>query len=140
MSKKIFKGNKTKINLGTEDITLLFLHAISEEKGNTFIHCSYISKPKYIDGGWINIWPTTYLFHKPTGAHIMLLHAINIPLGPAQYHFGKAGQRLNFTLIFPVIPKNWQHFTLKEIAGSASGFIVEDLARNSSGIYRVALQ
>ena len=139
MSKKILRGNKTKINLGTEDITLLFLHAISEEIGNTFIHCSYISNPKYINGGWINIWPTTYLFHKPTGAHIMLLHAINIPLGPAQYHFEKAGQLINFTLIFPVIPKNWQDFTLKEISDSPSGFIVEGLLRNNSGIYRVTL-
>ena len=125
---------------GTEDITLLFLHAISEEIGNTYIHCSYISKSKYINGGWINIWPTTYLFHMPTGAHIKLLHAINIPLRPAQYHFKKAGQFINFTLIFPVIPKSWQHFTIKEIADNPSGFIVEDLARNRSGIYRVALQ
>lgn len=110
-----------------------------ESKGYTIIHCQYTSSCKYVDGGWISIWPTTYLVNISENTRLQLLHAINIPLAPQKHYFKRKGQLKTFTLIFPAIPKHWTKFSLNERSGSEDGFNVKNITRNNSGIYRVAI-
>ena len=105
------------------------------EDGQTIVHCSYVSKNKYANGGWVNIYPTTYLVHQKE--KIQLLHADNIPMAPQIHAFKNAGELKHFTLIFPPVPNDWETFSLIEKSESHSGFIVANIKRNNSGVYEI---
>lgn len=107
------------------------------EEGQTIVHCSYVSKTKYINGGWVNIHPTTFLVRNEET--LPLLHAENIPMAPSMHMFKRSGELKHFTLIFPAIPKEWEEFSLIEECSSGGGFVVKNLLRNDSGVYQVSL-
>ncbi len=112
---------------------------LTEEEGFTIVHCNYVSKPIYINGGWINIRPTTYLVNKLTSERLELLHVINVPVSPAKHYFRKEGELLNFTLLFKKVPEHWTQFDLIEKTGDGSGFHKYGIMRNGVGVYRVSL-
>ena len=107
------------------------------EEGQTIVHCLYVSKTKYINGGWVNIHPTTFLVRNEET--LPLLHAENIPMAPSMHMFKRPGELKHFTLIFPAIPKEWEEFSLIEECSSGGGFVVKNLFRNDSGVYQVSL-
>lgn len=107
------------------------------EEGQTIVHCLYVSKTKYINGGWVNIHPTTFLVHNEET--LPLLHAENIPIAPSMHMFKRPGELKHFTLIFPAIPKEWGQFNLIEECSSGGGFVVKNLLRNDSCVYQVSL-
>lgn len=109
-----------------------------QEEGMTVVHCSYVSKKKYVNGGWVNIYKTTYLLG-PDRAELGLVHAENIPLAPGRHMFSKAGELKRFSLYFPLVPKSWDRFDLVERTRTSDGFLVSDIRRNDSGIYEVNL-
>ncbi len=117
--------------------TLEKLKNSSEEEAQTIVHCRYISKTKYINGGWVNIYPTTYLVNGEE--RITLLYADNIPMAPACHQFSHPGELKWFTLIFPAIPKDWKQFNLIEECGAHTGFTVSNIRRNNQGVYEVFL-
>lgn len=108
-----------------------------QENKFTIVHCTYYAKPKYVNGGWVTIWPTTYLVHPVTNERLQLQHALSVPVAPERHFFKRAGECKKFTLIFPQVPEDWTTFHLKEFCDSGSGFYVFDLPRNEQGIYRV---
>jgi hypothetical protein len=108
------------------------------EDGQTLIHCSYVSKEMYVNGGWVNIYPTTYL-QSDTGSMISMLDAQSIPLAPEKYYFTRCGQLKQFTLLFPKTPADWQTFDLIEKTNTGNGFVVKQIPVNDSGIYHVHL-
>ncbi|MBU3714154.1 MAG: hypothetical protein FGM46_04320 [Ferruginibacter sp.] len=107
------------------------------EEGQTTIHCSYVSKPIYVNGGWVNIYPTTYLV--ANGQTLQMLHADNVPMAPSMHFFKKAGELKHFSLIFPRIPDDWSSFDFVEVTASPNGFVVRNIQRSASGIYRISL-
>jgi hypothetical protein len=107
------------------------------EDGQTVVHCNYVAKRKYINGGWVNIYPTTYLVNNNT--KLQMLHAENIPVAPKSYVFKNAGELKQFTLFFPVIPKDWEEFSMVEQCDSDDGFVVKNIKRNNSGVYELAI-
>ena len=108
------------------------------EEAQTIVHCSYVAKGKYANGGWVNIFPTTYLVHNKEA--IQLVHAENIPVAPEMYEFKNPNELKQFTLIFPQIPKDWETFSLIEKSGSNEGFTVVNIKRNNAGVYQIAVQ
>ncbi len=125
--------NNTRISIEWEPDT----NALNEQF--TIIHCRYKSKPIYVDGGWVNIWPTTYLTNHDPKCTFKLLQAYNIPIAPDKHIFQQKGQVLIFTLFFPALPKDWDQFDLIEKTGDSNGFMVSRINRNQTGIYRVNL-
>lgn len=113
---------------------------VLEEAGYTLLHCTYVAKSLYVNGGWVNIWPNTWLEQDTTGDRLTLLHALGIPLAPARYYFKAACQVKRFTLVFPQLPESWDYFTLKEQTDTGLGFVVSDIRRNGWGVYHVTLQ
>jgi len=110
-----------------------------DEDRQTIIHCRYVSKSKYINGGWVNIWPSTYLTDADSQEEIEMLFAFQIPLSPNRYYFERAGQVKRFTLLFPGLPKNWKRFHFREHTPTGDGFTVKDILRNNSGVYQIEL-
>ena len=125
--------NLVEINISPLDQIYDSLH----EEGQTIVHCLYVSKTKYVNGGWVNIHPTTFLVRNEET--LPLLHAENIPMAPSMHMFKRPGELKNFTLIFPAIPKEWDQFCLIEECSSGGGFVVKNLSRNDSGVYQVSL-
>jgi len=58
-----------------------------EEEAFTIIHCSYWSSFNYINGGWVQMWNTTYLQNKYSDEKLPLLHAIAVPIAPQKHWF-----------------------------------------------------
>jgi hypothetical protein len=42
-------------------------------------------------------------------------------------------------LFFPVIPKDWEEFSMVEQCDSDDGFVVKNIKRNNSGVYELAI-
>jgi hypothetical protein len=84
------------------------------ETGRAFIHCTFTSQPKYIDGGWLNIFPTTYLVNRETVKKLQMEFALDIPVAPKYHFFRRVSEQIRFTLIFPKLPADSQTFTLIE--------------------------
>jgi hypothetical protein len=126
--------NLVEINISPLDQIYDSLH----EEGQTIVHCRYVSKTKYINGGWVNIHPTTFLVRNEET--LPLLHAENIPMAPSMHMFKRPGEIKHFTLIFPAIPKEWKAFSFIEECSSGGGFVVRNMTRNDSGVYNIFLQ
>lgn len=107
------------------------------DEGATIIHCHYTSSEKYINGGWINISPTTYLLNKTDNSLLRMIQVYNIPVSPERHFFTKVRQKKTFTLFFPKLPENWDCFSIIEVTSEPSPFTKHDIKRNESGIYQV---
>lgn len=111
-----------------------------EEDGQTLVHCLYISTNKYLFGGWVNIWPSTYLVDAESGEKIGMIQAFQIPLSPQKHFFQCAGQIKRFTLLFPRLPQSWKRFHFVEYTTTGNGFEVKDIMRNNSGVYQIEVK
>jgi hypothetical protein len=120
-----------------DNVTIEKIRESFQDEAQTTVHCNYVSKRKYVNGGWVNIYPTTYLIHHDE--KLQLLHAENIPMAPQIHVFKRVGELKHFTLIFPPIPKDWETFSLIEKSDGQSGFIVSNIKRNNSRVYDIAL-
>ena len=127
------KINTIKIDISTRKQ----LKESFREESQTIVHCRYVSKRKYINGGWVNIFPTTYLVNGDE--KLELLYADNIPMAPEYHFFNHPGEIKEFTLFFPAIPKDWKMFKMVEECFSEKGFIVNNIHRNDDGIYHLSL-
>ena len=121
-----------------------------EPEGQTIIHCTYVSKRKYVNGGWVNINKNTFLVNPdtkdmltmvdPTKKDMLyMVQAFNVPVSPGRHVFTRAGQLKRFTLLFPQVPKHWKRFHLLEIADPENGFRITDIVRNDTGVYHIEL-
>ena len=118
--------------------TALALEA-QQAEAQTLVQCSYVSQDKYKNGGWVNIFPSTFLVNPDTKDMLALAQAYNVPVSPARHYFKEAGQLKQFTLLFPQVPKHWKRFHLLEVADKGGGFRVTDITRNDRGVYQVQL-
>ncbi len=110
-----------------------------EPEGQTILHCRYVSTDKYLNGGWINIYKSTFLVNPDTKDFLSLVQAHNIPVSPGRHMFRQAGQLKQFTLLFPYVPRYWRRFHLVELVRGGGGFRVKDIERNKSGVYHINL-
>jgi len=131
-------NQKTSISSAKIDkVTLVQLEESFKQEAQTIIHCKYVSKRKYINGGWVNIYPTTYLVNKEQS--LPLLHAENIPLAPNRHDFNKPGELKQFILLFPAVPSEWEYFSIIEKCRDSNGFIVSNIKRNNIGVYEISI-
>ena len=130
-----------------------------EEEGFTYLHCTYVTSPRYTSGWWVNICENCVLTNGKE--EIKMLNAMSIPLSPKKHFFKKLGNSLQFTLIFPAVPKSWDTFDFIEYtkdtravegkidleAGiitqkivESKGLYINNITRNSTGVYKVNIQ
>lgn len=115
--------------------TKLQIQASINEESQVIVHCSYTS---LLGFDQIRIWPSTFLFDRHSAHRCKLLHAINIPLYPVWKEIAP-GQTHYFTLIFSALPKACTLFDLIEKIPEQGGFECNNLSRNNTDVYQVAL-
>ena len=143
----------TKIEVSNDLLTAF------EEEGYTYLHCTYITSPRYTSDWWVNINADCYLTNGKE--EIKMLNAMNIPLAPKKHFFKKFGDSLQFVLIFTAVPKSWNTFNFIErtqptitrerkfdaaLGGfteslqASNGLYINNIERNSTGVYKVIIQ
>jgi len=68
----------------------------------------------YVRGGWVNIFPKTFIRIRGGKEKLHMLKAENIPLGPDKHHFLSTADNLFFSLYFPPLPDRSLTFDLIE--------------------------
>ena len=78
---------KPLIGIKTETETLLDIYKIELNEDFTRIDFIYEAPSKYVNGGWIQMEPTTFL--RPAGSTTVykMVKAVNISLTPLKTHF-----------------------------------------------------
>ena len=82
------------------------IECITVDQNYTRIDFIYIAPKKYPNGGWVTIDRNSYIQACGLSKKYYLIKAINIPINPDKHYFKKCGQVLQFTLLFPAIPKS----------------------------------
>ena len=105
------------------------IECVSIDDNYTRIDFIYISPKHYTNGGWVQICGEAFIRPSGTDKKYYLIKSINIPIAPNKHYFKKSGQLLQFSLLFPALPK-----TVTEID------IIEKLAPGSYfNFFRVGL-
>ena len=107
------------------------LLAEAEEKGQIIVHCLLNFHRR------ARIWRSTFLIDAETGKRARLLHAENITFYPEWKDF--SNDNPCFTLIFESLPKSCKRFHLHEIIPEPAGWLVKNITRKKSDVYRVHL-
>ena len=105
------------------------------EDSYVYVHCEFpIPSPGFL----IRIWKTTVLQDCHSSARSSLIHAENISYAPQWTQVPDRGT-YTFLLIFSSLPKSCTLFDLIEDIPQPGGFLVKNIARNKTDVYRITL-
>lgn len=68
----------------------------------------------YTRGGWVNIYPETFIRIKGADEKYAMIRAENIPVKPGKHHYKSTVDNLHFSLYFPPLPDRTITFDLIE--------------------------
>ena len=118
-----------------QEILEALLTEVQEEQ-QVIVHCCYPGTHHI--GSLIRIWQSTFLVDERLNHRSSLLHHENIslfpywtPVPPMQDYW--------FTLVFSGLPKDCKSFDLREEIPEEGGFLVKNIKRNGTDVYRVKL-
>lgn len=80
--------------------------AIERTEDYTRIDFLHKADPKYINGGWVTMYPNTFIRINVTGETLSMIKAENIPLTPIRHHYKSKKAMLAYSLYFPKISEN----------------------------------
>ena len=92
----------------------LRVKAIELTDDYTRIDFIYRSPDYYVNGGWIEMDPLTYISPVGSGRKYQLMKAINIPLAPMKHYFKRSGELHTYSLIFPALQKSTRQIDIIE--------------------------
>jgi hypothetical protein len=132
MKKRIFTPTKMDLMTETKEQVAVEVKVktFQVEEQQTIVHCS-LDAPYGMN---YRIWKSTYLLTEK-GHRCPLVAWRGICLAP-QWMSIPSGVA-EFTLIFTGLPSDCKLFSLIEDIPEANGFLVHDIPRNSSDVYRV---
>ena len=118
-----------------QEILEALLTEVQEEQ-QVIVHCCYPAT--YHIGSLIRIWQSTFLVDERLNHRSGLIHHENIslfpywtPVPPMQDYW--------FTLVFSGLPKDCKSFDLREEIPEEGGFLVKNIKRNGTDVYRVKI-
>ena len=88
----------------------------------TRIDLIHYADPMYISGGWVQIYPETYIQPNGTPVKLKLLNVINIPIAPTKHYYKHGNDRVAFSLFFPPVPKGVEYIDLIERLNGGDSF------------------
>ncbi len=115
---------------------LTALHPKIEEEKQVIVHCCFPAS--IYEGNLIRIWHTTFLIDEVLGHKSNLIHHENISLFPYWTEVPPFKDYW-FTLIFSGLPRDCKNFDLKEELPEEGGFLVKNIKRNATDVYRVKI-
>lgn len=107
-----------------------------ETEKQVIVHCRFPGTP--FSDMLIRIWSSTFLIDESLGHKSSLIHHENISLFP----YWTAVPPMKdywFTLVFSGLPKACTSFDLQEIIPQEGGFLVKNIKRNGTDVYRVTI-
>ncbi len=130
--------NKPAIKTGVkiDEVTKHQLLINIVEESQVILHCSYTGSV-YADR--IRIWKSTFLYARDSKHRSKLLHFENIALYP-NWLSVKAGETVNFTLIFSGLPKHCKSFDMIERIPEPGGFEIKNIQRNQTDVYKIVIR
>jgi hypothetical protein len=106
------------------------------EDSYVYVHCLFpIPSPDML----IRIWKTTFLRDCHSPGQSPLIHAENISFAPEWTLIPDKGT-YSFLLIFSALPKSCLLFDLIEDIPQPGGFLVRNIKRNKTDVYRITLE
>ncbi len=126
--------------------------ASAEEEKFTYLHIKYFATHDSEGGfSWVNMNTESYIYKNEAKVFLKLLYAINVPILPERHFFYSLNESLDFTLIFPYIPKSWDTFNFginegEQLYISEKGFEksehihINNIKRNNTGVYRLEIK
>lgn len=108
---------------------------VQEEK-QVIVHCCYPAT--FYVGNLIRIWQSTFLVDERLHHKSHLIHQENISLFP-YWTAVPPMKDFWFTLIFSGLPKECRSFDLREEIPEEGGFLVKNIKRNATDVYRVKI-
>lgn len=112
---------------------LASIHPELMDESFVYVHCHVNSGGQEM---LVRIWKDTFLMDRGTSNKSSLIHAENITYAP-RWTFIPAHQPYSFLLIFSSLPKSCKQFDLVEQAAGSGGFLVKNIPRNETDVYRV---
>jgi len=109
MSPKLYNLPSYKANAGRPHLLRLVL-----TDTYTRIDFGHQTDSYYTRGGWINIYPETFIRIHGTDGKLGMMRAENIPVKPDKHHFQSTVDSLHFSLYFPSLPDRSLTFDLIE--------------------------
>jgi hypothetical protein len=106
------------------------------EDSYVYVHCQF---PIPAPGMLIRIWKTTVLKDCHSSAQSQLINAENISYAPQWTLIPDTGI-YSFLLIFTSLPKSCTLFDLVEDIPQPGGFLVSNITRNKSDVYRINIE
>ncbi len=108
----------------------------TEVEKQVIVHCCFPGTPSA--DMLVRIWPSTFLIDESLSHQSSLIHHENISLFPYWTEVPPM-KDFWFTLIFSGLPKECKTFDLKEIIPQEGGFIVQNIKRNVTDVYKVKI-
>ena len=106
------------------------------EDSYVYVHCQF---PIPAPGTLVRIWKTTVLKDCHSSGRSQLLHAENISYAPQWTMIPDTGN-YSFLLIFSALPKACTMFDLVEEIPQPGGFLVKNITRNKTDVYRITIE
>lgn len=107
-----------------------------EAEKQVIVHCCFPAS--IFAGNLIRIWPSTFLINERLAHRSSLIHHENISLFPEWTEVAPMKDYW-FTLVFSGLPKDCRSFDLQEVIPQEGGFLVKNIKRNESDVYRVKI-
>jgi hypothetical protein len=100
------------------------------------VHCCFPASSS--SDMFIRIWSSTFLIDEKIGHRSSLIHHENISLFPYWTEVPPMKDYW-FTLVFSGLPKSCVSFDFAEIIPQEGGFLVSNIKRNGTDVYRIKL-
>ena len=99
--------------------TKLKIMRIELDDNLTRIDFVYYPPGYYVNGGWVQIDPASFIRPAGTSTRLTLVKALGIPYAPSKHHFKTNKDVLYYTLYFPPLPDNVTEIDIieKDISG-----------------------
>jgi len=120
-----------------------------EEERYSYLHCTYVVSEKYKSDWHININKNSFLIGGKSLTKLKLINVIGIPIAPQKHCFKKLGESLQFSLIFPAMPKEWEVFDFIEDIPTvfsdkrllfSNRFYCRNIKRNDTDVYKITIK
>lgn len=124
----------TKPEIAPEILQSILAETLEEKQ--VIMHCCLPASPFW--GNLVRIWRSVVLEDEDSGHKSTLVHAENISYFPVWTEVPPM-KDFWFTLVFTGLPKNCKQFTLNENIPQEGGFLIKNIPRNSTDVYRIKI-
>ena len=94
------------------------------ERTDEYLRIDFIhyADPVYINGGWVQIKPETFIRPAGTSQRLVLVKTEGIPMAPTKHYYKSIHDKLSYSLYFPSVSKDVEFIDIIEKSGGDNSF------------------